>query len=473
VGAAYDLVVVGAGSAGLAGAGFARKLGLRVALAEAARVGGDCTWTGCVPSKALLHAAGVAYTARTGRRTGVPGCDVAVDLRAVMATVHAARERVYALETPEALAGQGIDVLIGPTAFRDARTLAVGDRLVTAKRFLVCTGASPAVPPIPGLADGPYLTNHNVFELTALPGDLVVLGAGPVGVELAQAFRRLGSRVTLVGRNRRLLPPADEEASAVLADALRDEGIVVRAGATVERVERSGRTRVVARDDTGTHELGCDAILVAVGRRPNVDGLGLDEAGVEVGEKGIRVDETLRTSRPHVYAAGDVTGSFQFTHYAGWQAVMAVRNMFLPGSTRALLPSVPWAVFTDPEVAQVGLTERAARERGEKHEVRRFPIARNDRAQTAGENRGLMKFVLRPNRAILGATIVGTAAGELINEVTLAMDNKIAFAKLCRSIHVYPSYGFALELASADAFYDKITRGMAGTVVRVLARLVR
>ncbi len=470
---AYDLVVVGAGSAGLAGAGFARKLGLRVALAEAHRVGGDCTWTGCVPSKALLHAAEAAHTARTGRRTGVPGRDVAVDLFDVAATVHAARERVYALETPEELAAQGIDVLIGPTAFQDARTLTVGDRAVGAKRFLVCTGASPAVPPIPGLSDGPYLTNHDVFELTELPAHLVVLGGGPVGVELAQAFRRLGSQVTLIGRNPRLLPLADDEASAVLADAFRDEGIAVLAGAAVERVERNGRTRVTARDGGGTHAVECDQVLVAAGRRPNVEGLALDKAGVEVGEKGIKVDEKLRTSQPRVYAAGDVTGSFQFTHYAGWQAVMAVRNMFLLGSSRAVLPAVPWAVFTDPEVAQVGLTEAEARARGERHEVRRLPVARNDRAQTAGEGRGLLKFVLRPDGTILGATIVGTAAGELVNEVTLAMDNKITFARLCRSIHVYPSYGFALQLASADAFYEQLTRGATGLVVRALTRLVR
>jgi pyruvate/2-oxoglutarate dehydrogenase complex dihydrolipoamide dehydrogenase (E3) component len=473
VSAAYDLVVIGAGSAGLAGAGFARRLRLRVALVEAHRVGGDCTWTGCVPSKALLHAAAAAHAARTGGRTGVPGCDLAVDLSTVMATVHAARERVYALETPEELARQGIDVLLGPTAFRDPRTLVVGDGAVTARRVLLCTGASPAVPPVPGLADGPYLTNQNVFELTRLPEHLVVLGGGPVGVELAQAFRRLGARVTLLGRNPRVLPPADEEASAVLAAALQDEGIAVFTGARVERVERAERTCVVARIGAGAQEIECDQILVAAGRRPNVGGLGLDRAGVEVGEKGVRVDEKLRTSQPRVYAAGDVTGGFQFTHYAGWQAVRAVRNMFLPGSSRAVLPSVPWAVFTDPEVAQVGLTEREARGRGETHEVRRLPLARNDRAQIDGERRGLMKCVLGPNGRILGATIVGTAASELINEVSLAMDNKVPFHKLCQTIHVYPSYGFTLELASADALYDRLNRGAPGLALRALARLVR
>ena len=467
--ATYDLIVVGAGSAGLAGAAFARTLGLRVALVEAARVGGDCTWTGCVPSKALLHVAAAGHAARIGAG-GIPGRDAPTDFAGVRAFVHAARERVYALETPEELARQGIDVLIGPASFRDPHTLDVGGRALTAKRFLVSTGAAPAMPSIPGLVDGPYLTNHTIFdELTVLPKHLIVLGGGPVGVEFAQAFRRLGSRVTLIGRNRRLLPPADDEASALLARVLRHEGIAVHLGVAVDGVEHGVTTTVVA----GGQRLECDALLVAVGRRPNVDGLGLERAGVEMGEKGIKVDEKLRTNHPHIYAAGDVTGSFQFTHYAGWQAVMAVRNMFLPGSTRAMLPSVPWAVFTDPEMAQVGLTEREAHAGGEKHEVRRFPIARNDRAQTAGEVHGSMKFVLRSNGTILGATIVGTAAGEMINEVTLAIDNKISFDKLCRSIHVYPSYGFALQLGSADALYYGLSRGIKGALVRALARLAR
>lgn len=465
----YDLIIIGAGSAGLAGAAFARKIGLRVALVEAARVGGDCTWTGCVPSKALLHAAAAGRAARIGAG-GVPGRDAPIDFAGVRAFVHAARERVYALETPEELERQGIDVLIGQPAFRDGRALEVDGRAVRARRFLLCTGAVPVVPLIPGLVGGPYLTNHTVFdELTVLPEHLIVLGGGPVGVEFAQAFRRLGSRVTLIGRNRRLLPAADDEASELLARVLRDEGITVHLGMEVDGVEHGVITTVMA----GGQRHECDALLVAVGRRPNVEGMGLERAGVEIGEKGITVNEKLRTSHPHIYAAGDVTGSFQFTHYAGWQAVMAVRNMFLPGSTRALLPSVPWAVFTDPEVAQVGLTEREARANGEKYEVHRFPIARNDRAQTTGEVHGSMKFVLRRNGTILGATIVGTAAGEMINEITLAIDNKIAFDKLCRSIHIYPSYGFALQLGSADALYHDLSHGIKGLVIRALARLAR
>ncbi|TAK21310.1 MAG: pyridine nucleotide-disulfide oxidoreductase [Chloroflexota bacterium] len=470
--AQYDLVVVGAGSAGLAGAGFARKLGLKVALAESSRVGGDCTWTGCVPSKALLHAAETAHVGRAERRRLFlrrPETDI--DFTAVRRTVDAARDRVYALETPEALARDGIELFLGPTAFLDAHTLEVGSRALTAKRFLICTGASPAVPAIPGLTDGTDLTSATVFdELTELPDRLVVLGGGPVGVELAQAFCRLGSRVTLIGRNRRVLAAADEEASTIILEALRSEGITVCIGSEVDRIERGVGSTIVK---AGEQRLECDALLVAAGRRPNVAGLGLEHAGVEIGAMGISVDRNLRTTQSHIYAAGDVVGSFQFSHYAGWQAVMAVRNMFLPGSTPAMLSAVPWAVFTDPEVAQVGLTAREASERCLHHVIRRFPIARNDRAQIVGESRGMMKFVLRRNGTILGATIVGTAAAELINEISLAMDNRIPFDRLCRSMHVYPSHGFALQLASVDDFYEKLVSGATGSVLRALAGLAR
>ena len=418
----YDLVVVGAGSAGLAAARFARALGVRVALVEAHRIGGDCTWTGCVPSKALLHAAQVAHSLRHADAVGLPSQAVTADLAAVMASVHAARARVYALETPEALARDGIHVRLGPATFRDPHTLEVDGCRLQGKRFLVCTGATPALPPIPGLADGPALTSQTVFDLTVLPRRLLVLGGGPVGVELAQAFARLGAAVTLVGRNPRLLPPADQEASAVLLDALRAEGITIRTGTTVERVERAGGTiRVLAAGREGPAAIAADAILVALGRTPNVAGLGLAAAGVQVGERGIAVDEQLRTSQPHIAAAGDVVGSFQFTHYAGWQGVIAVRNLLLPGGARGHRPSVPWAVFTDPAVAQVGLTEEQARARGAAVTVRRLPVERNDRAQTAAERHGLLKFVLRPDGALLGATVVGTAAGELIEAWTQFM----------------------------------------------------
>jgi pyruvate/2-oxoglutarate dehydrogenase complex dihydrolipoamide dehydrogenase (E3) component len=447
----YDLVVVGAGSAGLAGARFARRLGARVALVERARVGGDCTWTGCVPSKALLH------QARIASHRGGPA-----DMAQVRASVHAARERVYAHETPERLRAEGIDVLLGATTFLDPHRLAVGDRVVAGKRFLLCTGGAPRPPAVPGLADGPYLTNESVFELGVLPERLVVLGGGPVGVELAQAFRRLGSAVTLIGRNRRLLPAADPEASAVLLAAFRAEGVDARLGTEVGRVEWSGdgvRVHAAGGVAEGTH------VLVALGRKPNVDGLALDRAGVRFDETRVVVDRRLRTSQAHIYAAGDVVGSFRFTHYAGWQAVMAVRNMAFPGSTRALLASVPWAIFTDPEVAQVGTTEGPV--------IRRWPIERNDRAQSAGESAGFLKVVLRRDGTILGATVVGGAAGETINELTVAMDNGIPFRKLASTIHVYPTYGFALQQAAAEVQYDWLTRGLRGEVTRWLNKLSR
>jgi pyruvate/2-oxoglutarate dehydrogenase complex dihydrolipoamide dehydrogenase (E3) component len=472
--ATYDLVIVGAGSAGLAAARFARELGVGVALVEAHRIGGDCTWTGCVPSKALLHAAQVAHHIRHADAVGLPAREVTADLAAVMAHVQAARARVYAQETPEKLHEEGIAVHLGPSRFRDPRTLEVDGQAIQGKHFLICTGASPAVPTLPGLADGPYLTNHTVFELQTLPERLVALGGGPIGVELAQAFARLGSAVTIVQRNARLLPPADPEASEQLLRALRAEGLTVLTGTAVERVERDDAAiRVVGAGKEGPVTVECDALLVALGRTPNVEGLGLEAAGVRVGRRGIEVDAQLRTSQPHIYAAGDVAGSFQFTHYAGWQAVIAVRNALLPGSSKGQRPCVPWAIFTDPEVAQVGLTEAEARQAGETVEIKRFPLARNDRAQTSGEQYGLMKFVLRPNGTIVGATVVGGAAGEIINELSVAIDNNLKLGDLARSIHAYPTYGFALQLAAADEFYTSLTAGVQGALIKGLTRFTR
>jgi len=470
----FDLVIIGAGSAGLAAARFARALGVRVALVEADRIGGDCTWTGCVPSKALLHAAQVAHHRRHADAVGLPARPVTADLAAVMARVQAAQARVYALETPEHLRDEGVEVFLGAGRFRDARTLDINGQAIVGKRFLICTGASPTVPALPGLHDGPYLTNRTVFGLQRLPERLLVLGGGPVGVELAQAFARLGSAVTILQRNVRLLPATDGEASAVLERALRAEGLTVQTTATAERVERTGTViRVTGAGPAGPVVVEGDALLVALGRTPSVEGLDLAAAGVRVGARGIVVDDHLRTSQPHIYAAGDVAGSFQFTHYAGWQAVIAARNALLPGSSRGRRPSVPWAIFTDPEIAQVGLTEAEARQQRETITVKRLPAERNDRAQTSGQQDGLMKFILRPNGTLIGATIVGGAAGELVNELAIAIDHGLKLADLARTIHVYPTYGFALQVAAADAWTEALTTGWQGWLIKTLARLTR
>ncbi len=463
----YDLVVIGAGSTCLPTASFARRPGARVALVESDRVGGDCTWTGCVPSKALLHAAKVAHQMRHAGSVGLDPVEPQVDLAKVMTGVRAAIQRVYALETPEVLAKDGVEVVLWRASFRNPHTLNVGGRVLHSKRFIICTGAEPAFPPIPGLADVPTLTYQNVFELQELPAHLLVLGGGPIGVELSQAFRRLGSRVTILQRGGRILPVADPEASSVLTGVLAREGIEVCAGEEAQNVEQTPTgTRVTT--SKGTY-VG-DKLLVALGRRPKVEGLGLEKAGVEFTEKGISVDDQLRTSQRHIYAAGDVTGSFQFTHYAGWQGFIAARNALLPGSSGGKRETVPWVIFTDPQVGQAGLTEQQARERGEQVRVHRWPVERIDRAQTVGEQEGFIKLVARPDGTLLGATVVAGAGDELTNELALAIEQGLKLGDVARSIHVYPTYGIGTQQVSADATLAQLTRGWRGKALRTLIR---
>lgn len=462
----YDVVVVGAGSAGLSAAGFAAQLGSRVAIVERDRVGGDCTWSGCVPSKALLHAARLAQKMRGAGTFGLGVADGPIDLGRVLGSVQATVERVAALESPEILAEDGIELVCGAARFVDAHNVDVAGRTLSGRRFIVCTGAEPVIPPIPGLVQTPHLTYQDVFQLRTLPARLLVLGAGPVGVELAQAFQRLGTEVTVFEQEDRILPVADPDASVVLAAQLRDEGMRLLTRARIEGVEgRDGRVSV----EVGGVSYGADALLIAGGRHPRVQGLGLEEAGVAFNPKGIVVDARLRTSQRHIYACGDVTGSWQFTHYAAWQGFMAARNALLPGASRGQRPA-PWAVFTDPEVAQVGLTEKEARARWSNVGVEVWPGERIDRAQTAGESRGFLKLVSRANGTLVGATVVGTAAGEVANELALALDHGLRLQDLAQSIHIYPTYGSAIQQASAAAAVRRLTAGWQGRFLRTLVK---
>ncbi|MBI2941093.1 MAG: FAD-dependent oxidoreductase [Chloroflexi bacterium] len=464
----FRLVVIGGGSGGLAAASFAARLGVLVALVERNCIGGDCTWTGCVPSKALLHAAAVAHTVRAAGQVGVRVPELEVDFGAVMASVRCAIDRVYRHETPEALASQGVTVVVGEARFVDPRTVEAGGRQIRGDRFLIATGAGPVIPSIPGLREVPYLTYETVFDLTTLPRRLLVLGAGPIGCELAQAFQRLGAAVTLVDHHDRALTMADPEASAILGRALAREGVRLRLGATVERVAAAGEG---IRVEVGGESILADALLVAAGRRPRLAAVDLDRAGIKWSPQGIVVDEYLQTTRPHIYACGDAIGSFQFTHYAGWQGAMAVRNALLPGRSRGRRDTVPWTIFTDPEIAQVGLDEEQARQRfGATVRVTRWGIDRIDRAVAEGETEGFLKLIHRPNGALLGATLLCKRAGELAQELSVALTSGVRLGDLAGAIHVYPTYGFGLQQAAAEAVYDRLTSGAMGRVIRFFSR---
>ena len=465
----FDIAVIGAGSAGLTAARFAARLGKRVALIEANRVGGDCTWTGCVPSKALLHAAKAAHTVRNANRYGITVRVHQVDFGAVMGRVKQAVKAVFAEETPATLRSEGIEVLEARAVFQDARTLTVGQQQVTARRILVCTGAGPFVPPIPGLEDAPYLTYETFWDLGTLPERLTVIGGGPIGCELAQACQRLGARVTLVEAADRLLPNDEPEASQAVAQALRRDGIDLRLSSPVEAVKRSGRGSCVLVSAGGGSIKG-DAALVAVGRRPNVDGMGLERAGIKHSAWGITVDDHLRTNVKHIYAAGDCVGGYQFTHYAGFQGAMAVRNMMLPGRSRGRPQHPPWATFTDPEVAHSGYTEEEARHRfGDKVRVSVLPMAQVDRAVTEDAVEGFIKVVQRSNGEALGATIVGQRAAETLQAWTLAGDHGLKMGDIARTMQAYPSLATANQQVAWDARLDALMTGVTGRLVRWLA----
>ncbi len=467
----YDLVIIGAGSAGLTAAGFAVQLGARVAILDKHRIGGDCTWTGCVPSKTLLKVAKVAYLMRNANHYGLTPSEAVVDLKSVMSHVRNVIAQVYQHESPEALRANGIEVFLGDVRFLDPHTLIVGESTLTARHILLATGAHPFIPSITGLDDVEYLTYKNLWNLEILPGHLLVIGAGPIGCEIAQAFRRLGARVTLLEAGERVLPRDDPAASKVLAEVFTVEGIDLRFNVTAERTwqDRNG-IHLVA----DGRELVGDALLVAVGRQPNVDNLALDQAGVSYSVKGIGVDEHLRTSQRHIYAAGDCTGSYQFAHYAGWQAAMAVRNALLPGAAKGISDRVPWTTFTDPEVAHVGLTEDEARKKfGSAVMTCEWPMEWVDRAQTEGDTVGFLKLVHKKDGTLLGATIVAGRAGEMIHEWIVALEHGLKVGDLAQVIHVYPTYSVASMQAAADIRVARLLGGTSGRIIRGVAHLMR
>jgi pyruvate/2-oxoglutarate dehydrogenase complex dihydrolipoamide dehydrogenase (E3) component len=460
--------VIGAGSGGLVAARFAAKLGARVALAEKNRIGGDCTWTGCVPSKALLKAAKVAHGVRTAFHYGVITSAASVDMEKVRDYVNSAIQAVYQFETPEQLQADGVEVIFGAAQFVDARTLAVGERAVRSKNFLVTTGARPLIPQIDGLNGVPFVTYENIFDNDVLAERMIVVGGGPVGMEMAQAYQRLGAQVTVVAK--RLLPKEDQDVQTHMKTLLHREGIrfVLE---QAESAHRDGDAIVVA---TAQTELRGNLLLIAAGRKPAVDGLNLEKAGVQYSPRGIVVDDRLRTNVKHIYAAGDVAGGYQFTHFAGWQAFEAVRNALLPGSSPGMSDLVPRVTFTDPEVAHVGLSEQEAVARfGGSASVHRWYLDRVDRAVCENDTSGFIKIITKDEGTILGATIIAARAGEAIVELIVAMKQKVKISELAGAIHPYPTYSTAVQQMAADIAVEDLLSGASGKVVRALSRMVR
>ncbi len=476
----FDITVIGAGSGGLAAAITGATLGLRMALVERERLGGECLWTGCVPSKALLHAAGLAHAAReaarwNGNDTGAPS----LDFQAVIRHVQAARTTIEASENQAALEQQGITVVRGAARIAAPGVVAVGARRLRSRHIVIATGSRPTVPALPGLEAAGYLTNETVFDqLQALPARLAIIGGGPVGVELAQAFARLGSRVTVLSRSPRLLPREEPEVSQALQTFLEREGVSILKGVTAQEVAPaavSGGHRVIYRTADGERgAVVADRIVVATGRRPNVEELGLTEIGGAVGAHGVRVDAYLRTTVPGIWACGDVSSRYRFTHVAEIEARLIIRNTMFPWIKEKMnYAVVPWTIFTAPEIGRVGCTEQGATERhGSKVTVEHFPLSHTDRAVTDAATDGFIKLVLRGQR-ILGAHIVGPRAGELIQQVALLMRHKLPASALAM-IHTYPTYSYALHQANDAYTINRLSRSRMQrrfyAALRLLAR---
>ena len=440
----FDLVVIGGGSGGLVVAAGGAALGAKVALVEKHKLGGDCLWTGCVPSKALIKSARVAHEMRHADRWALAPADPQPSLPRVMERVARVIAGIEPHDSPARFRGLGVDVVEGSGRFVARDAFEVNGRTLTAKNFVIATGSRAALPPIPGLQDVPCLTNETLFDLREPVPHLVVIGAGPIGTEMAQAFRRLGSEVTLVDTAPQILPREDADLAAVVLARLRDEGVADRLGVTVDRVAPGGsateRVVVTVRDASGAvTPIAASHLLVAAGRQPNIDGLDLETAGVRVKKGRIVVDASLATTNPRIRVAGDAAGGLQFTHVAEDHAGVVLRQTLFHLAWKKPATIVPWCTFTDPEMARVGLSETEARAQGIAHRVWRFAFDEIDRARADDETDGFAKLVTDPRGRILGASIVGPHAGELIAECVLAMTHGMKAADLSAAIHAYPT----------------------------------
>ncbi len=478
----FDLVCVGGGVGGLVAASGAAQLGARVALVEkTGSLGGDCLHYGCVPTKALVRAGSVASLVRRAREFGISAghgdSSLEVDFPAVMRRVRQVQERAAEMDQPERFRKMGVEVVLGAGRFVSPHIFEVGGRRLVGRSFLIATGSRPIVLPIPGLEEIEPLTNETILRLERLPRSLLVIGAGPIGLELAQVFQRLGTKVTVIEKMGQVLPREDKELADRLEKALKAEGVQIHTCVDIEGSRRTDGTRVLEANCKvgGRTTFEAEEVLVAIGRAPNVEELGLDAAGVKVEKKGIPVDDRMRTNVPHIYAVGDVTGLFPFTHMAEYEAGIAIANALFPlVRRRADFRAVPWVTFTDPELARVGLTEAEAREKhGDSVRVYRFDIERFDRAMIDGETRGLLKIVCSKKGEILGAHILAAQAGELLQEYVLAMAQRLPIGAIARTIHPYPTLVQAAKRAADQYYREKLFTGRGAKIARALVRFGR
>lgn len=456
----YDIGIIGGGAAGLTVASGAAQLGAKTLLVEKEpALGGDCLHYGCVPSKTLIKTAHVYHLMKNGPSFGLPALSPPpVNFQKVAARIRSVIGVVQQHDSVERFCTLGVKVEFGEPVFTDEHAITLGNRVISARAWVIATGSSAMVPPLEGLDKTPFLTNRDIFSLDKLPGSMIVLGAGPIAIEMAQAFCRLGTRVTVVQRSGQILSKEDKDMADIVKHELEMEGISFQMNASVVRVGDLGREReVVIKNETGdTQTLRAEALLVALGRSANIDGLGLNKLDIAYDHKGIRVDSHLRTSHKHIYAAGDVNGGYQFTHVAGYEGGVVLSNAVFHLPRKADYTHIPWCTYTHPELASIGMNEKSAQKSGIDYSIWSEEFQGNDRALAEGESVGRVKLLLDRKEKPLGIQILGPHAGDLLSEWVAIMNGGVGLSKIASAIHPYPTLGEINKKVVGSIFAPKI-----------------
>ncbi len=455
----FDIGILGGGSAGLTIAAGSAMLGAKTLLVEKEKsLGGDCLHFGCVPSKTLIKTARVCHLIKQAGKFGLPEMSLKqVDYKAVARRIQSVIEVIQKHDSPERFCKLGARVEFGSPRFRDEKSIKIEGRTYSARNWVIATGSSPAVPPIEGLDSTPYITNREIFSLDHLPESMIVLGGGPIGIEMAQAFCRLGSKVTVIQRENQILGKEDKDLADKVMNVMSSEGVIFYLNASILRVKDRGREKeVVIKTADSELSLKGETILVAIGRAFNLEGLGLENIGVEFDRRGLKLDGRLRTAQKHIYGAGDVTGQYLFTHAAGYEGGIVIRNAIFHLPAKVDYTNIPWCTYTDPELASIGMNETRAKDAGIKYSVWTEPFLRNDRSLAEGEENGFIKMVLDEKEKPVGIQILGPHAGELISEWVAIFNGKSKLSTIASAVHPYPTLGEINKRIIGNLFAEKI-----------------